>query len=349
MPHYQKHAAPERSSIEGNGATSSIPYIANMEEDWSLHLGRVEDPQSLPRITKSRPDRECPFVIVGGYDEQPQSGIGPYVWCCECQKDNHWRGYVVADALLHRYTIGGICGVKHFGGHRFAIARRSFEDIEKREGLLRRRRALLDAKAAVEAEVAALTISDGLQAIESTRAKLRRASANMLSRLNSRVIAGGELTTNKPARFGRRYAEMNISIGRLEGAALIHSELRSAVTGLKTEMAALEESTEAQVETMDSHRLTEFIRPAERAIDRLIAERDRLRGVPAFFSARNIRRLASWSRPMHNWYRLEAGEDRTLIVWDVTNGTTLVDPVTNISFPELPTCENLAKANSVTR
>lgn len=103
---------------------------------------RIADPlNSIDRLSRDKPSRASLPEIIAYYDETPFGGRvanpdEPFLWCCHCQKDTHWKGYVVEDETTNRYTIGNRCGLEHYGAQ-FEQVERSFNERRARQGILR--------------------------------------------------------------------------------------------------------------------------------------------------------------------------------------------------------------------
>lgn len=64
---------------------------------------RITDPYAVDGYTRDRPDPDLAPEIIGDYDLTPPGGRhanpdGPWTWCCHCQEESHWLGFVVANA-----------------------------------------------------------------------------------------------------------------------------------------------------------------------------------------------------------------------------------------------------------
>jgi hypothetical protein len=111
----------------------------------------ASDPESLEGISHEDPPKEEPEVELS-YD---MTGRGVRVRCVYCKWPNHYVGIVVRYPSGARRLVGRDCGLTHHGV-KFARNLKEFDAIVERQGYVRRRRALIEAGAAVFREFSEL-------------------------------------------------------------------------------------------------------------------------------------------------------------------------------------------------
>lgn len=165
---------------------------------------RIRNPLlTVEGLTATKPDSEIAVSIVGFYDETPFGGRTsnpeePYIWCCHCQKDTHWIGYVVEDSTSTRFTIGNKCGLDHYGAS-FGASEKHFNEKRARQGVLRAFLRLNSKIDGLEAEIENVLRCRGLIAHERKRDELQQAAPKGFKTLR-RAVEQGSLTAVKKTR-----------------------------------------------------------------------------------------------------------------------------------------------------
>lgn len=156
---------------------------------------RFSDPiNSVDDLTRNKPDPSLSPDIIGFYDDTPSGGRlanpdRPYIWCCHCQKDTHWRGYIVEDGTNHRFTIGNKCGLDHYGAA-FENVITSFNEKRARKGVLRNFHRLATKIENLENEISVLLACPLLSAHERKYQEIAKASPNGTKALREAVGRG---------------------------------------------------------------------------------------------------------------------------------------------------------------
>jgi hypothetical protein len=159
---------------------------------------RFSDPiNSVDCLTRDKPDPNLSPDIIGFYDETPSGGriANPdksYIWCCHCQKDTHWKGYIVEDGTSHRFTIGNKCGLDHYGAA-FENVIASFNEKRARKGVLREFHRLATKIENLEKEIPVLLACPLLSAHERKYQEIDKASPNGMKALRE-AVGRGSLT-----------------------------------------------------------------------------------------------------------------------------------------------------------
>ena len=116
--------------------------LRGLDADLLTTEFRINDPEnSVEFLSRSKPAQDGSPQIIGYYNETPAGGRlanagEKFIWCCHCQKETHWRGYLIEDGSAHRFTIGNKCGHDHYGAE-FGSIERSFNEQRARKGILR--------------------------------------------------------------------------------------------------------------------------------------------------------------------------------------------------------------------
>jgi hypothetical protein len=155
---------------------------------------RVRDPlNSVEGLVCSKPDPdETPF---GGRISNPDE---PYIWCCHCQKDTHWKGYVVENGNENRFTIGNNCGHDHYGAS-FSASEKHFNEKRARQGVLRAFLRLCSKIDGLEEEINSVLACEALKQHDGKREEMRRAAPKAFTALK-RAVERGSLSAIKKTR-----------------------------------------------------------------------------------------------------------------------------------------------------
>jgi|688.fasta_scaffold18182_7 hypothetical protein len=156
---------------------------------------RFSDPiNTVDDLSRDRPDPSLSPDIVGFYDDTPLGGrlANPdhsFIWCCHCQKDTHWKGYIVEDGTNHRFTIGNKCGLDHYGAA-FENVITSFNEKRARKAVLRDFHRLETKIENLEREISILLACPMLSAHECKHQEISKASPKGLKALQEAVGRG---------------------------------------------------------------------------------------------------------------------------------------------------------------
>ena len=317
---------------------------------------RIADPATVDGYTRDRPDQAHAPEIIGEYDLSPAGGMrtnpdGPWLWCCHCQKDNHWRGFVIANATGNRYSIGKDCAAKHYGIE-FVSARRTFKDEVTRKGLLERLGAINAVAEEIEVVISQILHSPSLSMIDAKRAEIEKASANAAFLLASaahtrtplheevqvRDLAAELARDDKlPADADRPpiYKLERRAIGLIDGSAVVRNQddCRDRLLGLRRavrQACAIHNGDTDAVKTNTMKKLVVEAESAHRAAEERLAE---YRHAPDFFSATNVDRMARWSVSQSGFTIRPSGGG---IEFSAAASTT-VQMLGAVSLPDLPT------------
>lgn len=323
---------------------------------------RIADPTKVDRYTRDRPDQALAPEIIGEYDLTPPGGMranpdGPWVWCCHCQKDNHWRGFVIANATGNRYSVGNDCAAKYYGIE-FSSARRTFKDEVTRKGLLERLGALSAAAEGIYAVIAEALHSSSLSMIDAKRKEIGKACANAAFLLSSAAHSGtplheqvqvrdlaAELARDDklPADADRPpiYKLERRAIGLIDGSAVVRNQddCRDRLLSLRRavrQVRAMHKGDTDAVTTETMKKLVVEAESAHRAAEERLAE---YRRAPDFFSATNVDRMARWS-DSQSGFTIRPNEDGIEII--TSTKSAIVRRFDAISLPRLPQVTPLA-------
>jgi len=270
----------------------------------------------------------------GGRKSHPN---GPWIWCCHCQASTHWNGFVVTDDDGAHFLIGQDCGAKHYGGERFRVATRQFEDIERARYIDYRLSAISDLSAAVDGEIALLLECEALKAIESKRAEIKAACPQAVDRLVTYARSGLSLTAHARARGVKGAGFISKNIGQLEGPALLFTDVRSRCSELKAAIANAAKVVPAESSLKDR---TSSVDAVENAARDLLKSVIALTQAHRFFLKRNQRRLSRWSDAWVRFFSFNTDAEN-LLVNEVGKGTRSIAPLDQQRFPNLESCKAL--------
>lgn len=268
----------------------------------------IEDPLVIENLSRARPDATLQPVIIGEY-HRPTSEQA--IWCCHCQANRHWNGFVVENKTGNRYVIGSHCGPKHYELS-FASARRQHTDLKQRQGLGRRLADIVRVDAELLDSIARVLQSEGLRRIDQARSAIKKAAGDMFFRLQPMAARGAALTESVRVRDyaaeARRptsgkgdespiYTFENQRIGPLEGAGLLieHGDCRDELLALRQAVVEARKAHAGGTDSITTTDLQKIVKRCEEAHSRAEQAIALARRAPSFFSDENLSRLERWS------------------------------------------------------
>lgn len=317
---------------------------------------RITDPYAVDGYTRDRPDPDLAPEIIGDYDLTPPGGRhanpdGPWTWCCHCQEENHWLGFVVANATGKRYSIGGDCAAKYYKIE-FTQARRTYKDEVTRKGLLQRLGAINAAAAGIDAVIAEALHSSSLSQIDAKRVEIEKACPSASFLLASAVHNGSPLheeiqVRNLAAEIARDdkvaadaeqppiYTLERRAIGFIEGSAVVRKQddCRDRLLRLRRALAQVSEMHKGDTNAVTTDAMRKLAIEAEgahrAAEEHLVA----YRRATEFFTVTNVDRMARWSEAQSGF---KIRQNEAGIEFSASGKSVTVKPLNMISLPALP-------------
>ena len=344
-------------------STATTPRRLTDDQLSSTDL-RITDPAAVDGYTRERPDPGLAPEIVGDYDLTPPGGLranpdGPWIWCCHCQEENHWHGFVITNETGKRYSIGGDCAAKYYDIE-FTRARRAYKDDVTRKGLLQRLSAIQGAAAGIEAVITEILHSSALSLIDAKRVEIERACPNAAFLLASAAHNGSPLheeieVRDMPAELARDdklpanaerppiYTRQRRAIGLLEGSAVIRTQddCRDRLLRLRRALAQVCTMQRGDTNAITTETMKKLAVEAEGAHRAAAEHLAQYRRATEFFTPTNVDRMARWSGSQ-NGFTIMAHTDGIEFV--VAGKSAIVQPLDEISLPDLPSFTPLVQS-----
>jgi hypothetical protein len=321
---------------------------------------RIDDPAATEGYSRNKPDTRLEPTIIGHYDLRPTGGRKrlkeePFFWCCHCQRDNHWSGFVVTNETGESYSVGKDCAASHYGVE-FTRIRRNFSDLASRQGVLERLSHIRSGAAGLDAAVAVVLKGPALAAIDAKRKEIEKAHPNAAYLLSAAANSGSDLHEDvqvrdvaaerkRADRLGKRDPRTPIwrserrSLGPLDGGALMRTQFdcRDRLIALRTSVARAVAAYRADTNAMTTGELTKLVKAVEaahaEAMDGILA----YCRAQAFFSPRNLDRISRWSASYRDFSISAVGGG--FAVRSVDDEVRRVTPLPPVVIPALPELE----------
>lgn len=279
---------------------------------------RIQDPAAVPGYSRDRPDIRLEPTIIGHYDLRPTGGRKrlqeePYFWCCHCQKDNHWSGFVVTNQGGRSYSVGKDCASSHYGVE-FSRTRRNFADLTNRQGVLERLERIHAGASLLNAEMSRILQGQALAAIDMKRKEIEKANPNAAYLLSAAANSGADLYEDvqvrdaaaerkRADRLGDRDPKTPIwrsersRLGPLEGAALVRTQFdcRDRLISLRSTIQKANAAWRDDTNRLTTGELTRLVKKVEEAHAQAKAGLTEYSQATAFFSPRNLDRISRWA------------------------------------------------------
>ncbi len=318
---------------------------------------RIDDPAATENYSRAKPDPRLEPTIIGHYDLRPTGGRKrlkeePFFWCCHCQKDNHWSGFVVTNETGGSYSVGKDCAASHYGVE-FTRIRRNFSDLASRQGVLERLGHIRGGAAKLDAAIAVILKGPALAAIDAKRKEIERAHPNAAYLLSAAANSGSDLHEDiqvrdasaerkRADRLGERDPKTPIwrnereSLGPLDGRALMRtqSDCRDRLIALRGSVARAVAAYRADTNAMTTGELTKLVRLVEAAHAEAMDAVSDYRRAQAFFSPRNLERISRWSAS-HRDFSISA-MDGGFVISSPADAVRRVDAIPTVIIPALP-------------
>lgn len=335
---------------------------------------KLEDPASVDGYTRARSDPTLSPQIVAAYDLTPSGGRkaspdGPWFWCSYCQKENHWRGVLVAGSDGSRHSIGHECAAQHYG-HSFDGAKSAFADEIQRKRALSGLAAIVLSAAAVEVTISAILHSAGLKALDLKRREIERACPTMAAQLAAAVKTDAPLREDVTVRDFEAEADWEertgrasdrpltkieqMSLGVVSGGWLLRTQddCRDRLLGLRKKLAMAVELDHRNTNCASTADLTAAVRDTKEAHSLAVEAVSGARRAPVFFSADNVERIARWSASKTGWS--VAATSRGIAVTDSEGRRTEIFALAAVDLPALtpvasPSENNLNNLSEIER
>ena len=204
---------------------------------------RIRNPlETVESLSATKPDPDDAPTILGFYDDTPSGGrmANPdarFIWCCHCQKETHWKGYVVESSVGSRFTIGNSCGQDHYGAT-FDATERNFREKRARQGVLRAFFRLLSKIDGLEEEIEHILSFDGLKDHEKKVRELKQAAPKAYQTLKRAAERGALSAIKKTRNFEAEKERESRYLRSVEQFRSLPSEERRQLRddGLKPEL-----------------------------------------------------------------------------------------------------------------
>ncbi|MBM1170088.1 hypothetical protein [Microvirga arabica] len=281
----------------------------------------ASDPESLDGITEDPPPSDEDPEIEFRYD---MAGRGEMVRCVYCKHPNHFKGIVVK-YMSGRRLVGRNCALNHHGVA-FEKDLLDFEAAIERQSLIRRRRALMAARAHIHQHFTELKADPAVETHDRTMRRWRAdfrdlalAMVNLARRDERLTISRKERDEAaeklRKQRLGDRfdaerqrakaagetwqiYRTIEEDLGSLRGALFFTNGVPVA-TRLDEIHASVQQVLKTLAEEdLQSKQISTGFRKLSELRDALAFELDRLEALAEAFSADNLARIAKWTNEL---------------------------------------------------
>ncbi|CAM3225828.1 GcrA family cell cycle regulator [Sphingomonas zeae] len=321
---------------------------------------RIDDPAGIEGYSRNKPDTRLEPTIIGHYDLRPTGGRKrlkeePFFWCCHCQKDNHWSGFVVTNETGRSYSVGKDCAASHYGVE-FTRIRRNFSELTSRKGVLERLGRINGGAAGLDAAIAIVLKGPALTAIDAKRKEIEKAHPNAAYLLSAAANSGSDLHEDvqvrdiaaerkRADRLGERDPKTPIwrsergSLGPLDGSALMRTQFdcRDRLIALRASVARAVAAYRADTNAMTTGEITKLVKAVEAAHADAVDGISAYRRAQAFFSPRNLDRISRWSASYRD-FSISA-VDGGLAIRSADDEVRRVTPLPTLVIPALPELE----------
>lgn len=306
-------------------------------------LGWIADPEALPGLSRSRPDSDANFIIVGRYRRVPEGGrrlnpTGPWIWCCHCQKESHWEGFVIQtqDDTLH--LIGNDCGLQHYGADRFKTAQNVYRDIEKREKLFMDVERLKLASQQILYDLDRIIGSEFYKNILEIRQQIKRSSPDVLNRIRSAAIIGN-LITYEPIKNEKGNNDVaRVNLGPLEGDILV---LEHELVAIQEVRQVIFDLQKIDINSSDTATLKNNKKRVGYGLKAIVDLMHRFEDADKFFSERNVNRMIRWSGHLRKFFSISF-QYPNIIIQDSNARISEITPLKTRKLPNLEVIPKIA-------